>query len=420
MSHTHASSVYRGFLTFFITLIFAAGSSASDKTPSALWKNLAAGKHQRLVLTGTSLSTNAYSYWPDSLLAALDARFPGGLLDIQNISPDGGNTSMAGPNCADSVSKVIALAPNAVFIEFASNDATNYVDCTVEGCSRPSHIKMIDAIRKSLPSCEIFLYVTGLPWDMQSCGSVSCAYCTVFEAQYCRRAARPSNNDHVEVYFDMVRQEADHYYTHLFDTYWAFKAIHDSAFSSYVNYLYDGHHPTPKAVHEIILPQMLQVLKGLPLAITEPRTGDTITIGDSVHVTWEYDPDSVGVVELQVSPDSGKDWLPAMNKSVQAADGGTAFLFPSEIGGMSLQTNQLLIRVSKYNSNLSDAVGPMVIRAASSSVHRQVVAAAPRHNSAVVKIMVVGNRADRLEIMENGHLFDIRGARLPALNHKLQ
>jgi hypothetical protein len=412
-----STSAFRVILTLSIVMALANSSFSFDKRKSEFWKNLSAGKHQRLVVSGTSLSVTTTAYWPDSLKAALNSRFPGGLFDLQNISPDGGNTSLNGPNCADSVHRIIDLAPNAVFIEFASNDATNYVDCTVEGCSRPSHVKMIEAIKRSLPACEIFLYVTGLPWDMQSCGSVSCAYCTVFEAQYCRRAARPSNNDHVEKYFDMVRQEADIYRTHLLDTYGAFKAIHDSAFSSYVNYLYDGHHPSPKAVHEIILPQMLQVFKGLPLVITAPKTGDTIHVGDSVRVTWEYDPDSVGVVELQVSPDSGKSWLPAMNKSVQAVDGRTAFLFPTEIGGISLQTNQLLIRVRKYNSYLSDVVGPMTILPAAGTRH-PVAAATIRHSSAGVKVFV-GNRLSHIEIIENGHLFDIRGEKLGApLGHR--
>ncbi len=383
-----------------------------DKRQSEIWKNLAKGKSQRLVLSGTSLSVPSYSYWPDSLQTFANAKFGKGLLDIRNISPDGGNTSKSGPNCADSVEKIIALAPNAVILEFASNDATNYVDCTVEGCSRPSHVKMIDAIKKALPNCEIFLYVTGLPWDMQSCGNVSCAYCTVFEAQYCRRAARPSNNDHVEKYFDMVREEADHYYSHLIDTYADFKAIFDTANASYVQYLYDGHHPTQRATHEIILPHMLQALRGWPLVITNLKAGDTLTIGDSVHVAWEYDPDSVGVVEFQVSPDNGITWLPALNRAVQTSENQAAFFLPATIGGVSMVSNKFLFRMRKYNSNLADIAGPMIVQAGQPNAVRQPIPQKRVQSKLSSVRLVVGNRIDKLIIEENGQIFDIRGDRL--------
>ena len=342
-------------------LWLASRAGAADKTASELWTNLLAGRSRRLLLSGTSLSNLAHSPWPDSLKAAIDSLVGPGLLDLRNISPAGGNTSRVGPNCADSLDSLVAFVPDAVFLEFASNDATNHYDCTVDTCSRVAHVQMIEAIQRALPACEIFLYITGLPWDFLDCGSTPCAYCTVFQAQYCRRSARPSSNEHVEAFFDMVRQLADRYHTHLIDTYWAFKAQHDTAFGSYVNYLYDGHHPTPLASREIIVPLMLQALRGRPLALTAPATGDTLHVGDSLRVAWQYNPDSVTIVDVDISPDAGDSWLTLNRQSIPAPAGGASFVLPAQIGPNALTTDQVLVRVRGYDSPIEDLVGPLVV-----------------------------------------------------------
>lgn len=239
----------RNGLTATLALVLAATTVAHafDMRRSQIWHKLSAGQHQRLLISGTSLSNLQYAPWPDSLKAAVDRAVGPGLLEIVNISPPGGNTSSAGANCADSAHRYIDAAPDAVFIEFASNDATNRYDCTVNGCSRPNHERLIDSIRTRLPNCEIFLYITARPWDKLSCGTTQCAYCTVFEAQYCRRSARPSSTEKVEEYFAAIRGIADRHNTHLIDTYQRFRNIYDTAFSSYVEYIYDGHHPTARA-----------------------------------------------------------------------------------------------------------------------------------------------------------------------------
>ena len=129
-------------------LWLASRAGAADKTASELWTNLLAGRSRRLLLSGTSLSNLAHSPWPDSLKAAIDSLVGPGLLDLRNISPAGGNTSRVGPNCADSLDSLVAFVPDAVFLEFASNDATNHYDCTVDTCSRVAHVQMIEAIQE--------------------------------------------------------------------------------------------------------------------------------------------------------------------------------------------------------------------------------------------------------------------------------
>jgi hypothetical protein len=396
-------------------LLLAPDAPAFDKRTSAFWQNLSAGRTQRLVLSGTSLSNTTYSPWPDSLKATLDSLMGVGLLDLRNISPEGGNTSMAGPNCADSLHLITDLAPNAVFLEFASNDATNHYDCTIDSCSRPSHIRMIEGLRQSLPACEIFLYITARPWDADTCPSTTpCAYCTVFLAQYCRRAARPSNNDHVEKYFDMVRELADRYHTHLIDTYADFKAIYDTAFASYVDYLFDGHHPSPQATHEIIMPHMLQALRGWPLVITAPATGDTIFVGDSVTVGWEFVPsDSATSLDVDISPDGGSTWLTApthRTSSIPVTEHRAVFVMPSEIGGIPMTTNQVFVRITQYNGTTTDAAGPLVVRPLSAVRGSRAVTGARR--PAPFALRLTRDRTNCIVVAADGRCFDIRGSRL--------
>jgi len=403
----HEKTAFVSYVIVLLVFLLFSGISAFDKRQSTFWKNCLAGKTQRLILTGTSLSNPAHSPWPDSLKAVMNSKMGPGIFDMRNISPDGGNTSMEGANCADSVVKIINLAPNAVFIEFASNDATNHYDCTIGACSKPSHIKMIEAIRKSLPSCEIFLYVTGLPFDKMSCESVACAYCTVFEAQYCRRAARPSSTDSVEKYFDMVRALADIYNVHLIDTYWDFKAVHDRNPSQYVNYLYDGHHPTPLATHEIIIPHMIRALKGWPIVVTGPHAGDTISAGDSITVTWEYDPDSVEVVDINMSSDGGKTWLPGINKSIDASKKIARILVPKQIGGYSMVSDSFYILVRKYDSYITDRAGPIVVKSALSISHKTFQSARKIHEAIFCSLEKIN-----LEIFQNGTAYTIMGKKI--------
>ena len=47
-------------------LLLAPDAPAFDKRTSAFWQNLSAGRPQRLLLSGTSLSNTTYSPWPDS------------------------------------------------------------------------------------------------------------------------------------------------------------------------------------------------------------------------------------------------------------------------------------------------------------------------------------------------------------------
>lgn len=157
---------------------------------------------------------------------------------------------------------LVSLRPDAVVMEFAANDAVNRLDCTIDACAGPNLRAMVDTLRSCLPLCDVFLYVTAPPWDTVSCAPVECRYCTSVFAQRCRRSARVSNDDTVEQYYDNVRAIADSLNTHLVDTYEAFRTIHDTAFESYRNYLYDGVHPSSLAARQIIVPHMLDAMRG--------------------------------------------------------------------------------------------------------------------------------------------------------------
>jgi len=387
-------------------------ASGFDKRQSEIWRKLSSGRQQRLLLSGTSLSNIQYAPWPDSLKAEIDSTVGAGLLDLVNISPAGGNYSQSGANCADSAHRYIDLAPDAVFIEFASNDATNRYNCSVRGCSRPCHERLIDSLRTRLPACEIFLYITGRPWDKESCGEIWCGSCTVFEAQYCRRSAREQSNEVPEDYFAAVRELAEKYHTHLIDTYQQFRNIFDTAYAAYVDYLYDGHHPTPLATQEIIIPVMMHALRGWPLAITSPSYGDTFSVGDTMQVSWEYTPDSVNLIDVNVSVDSGAVWLPLSAASVPADLGSTRLVLPASIGPTSLTDTPLRVQVVQYNGTTADDVGPVTVLPRN-AVRR----GAAQRNAAQGRTgsrPALDVRRGRLLVTRGIAFYDTRGRALPA------
>lgn len=113
---------------------------------------LEAGRPQHVVIFGTSLSKGGA--WVPQLKAALDARFPG-LVTFTN-GAKGGQSSEWGR--AHVESNVMAHRPDAVFIEFAINDAVTRFHLSLEQV-RSNVEFLLDRITQELPQCEIILQV---------------------------------------------------------------------------------------------------------------------------------------------------------------------------------------------------------------------------------------------------------------------
>jgi len=385
------------------TLAFACAVSGADRSTSSLWRNLRNGTPQTLVIWGTSLCLTQYSSWPDSLKPGLAPFVDTSLLTIVNVSQALGNSS---PGAVQFTDSVVGMGPDAVILEFASSDAVNRLDCTIDGCSGPSHDSIVGMLQTGLPGADIFLYVTAPPWDRDSCGATPCRYCTVVFAQRCRRSARASNNDTVEQYYDMVRRTADRRITHLVDTYGRFRDIYDTAFASYGDWLYDGIHPTALAARAIIVPVIIDAMRGKAVALAAPLPGDTLHAGEPMLLRWAYDPDSVNLVTFDMSmPDKGY-WLPLVTQSIPPGPCSLWVTCPWEIQGDSVVGDSVYLRISQYNSStIVDEVGPFVVappagvrgagapgRAMSSSRWRLVIDAPGAHRWAGVSYDLRGCR----------------------------
>ncbi len=143
-------------LAFTLVLGSFASAAESPAPPPATPRfitALRAGRPQHVVIFGTSLSKGGA--WVPQLQAALDGRFPG-LVKLTN-SARGGQHSGWGATHVDSA--VVALKPDAVFIEFAINDAVTRFDLSLETI-RHNVATILDRITTALPSCEIIFQIT--------------------------------------------------------------------------------------------------------------------------------------------------------------------------------------------------------------------------------------------------------------------
>jgi len=118
----------------------------------SLVQRLSAGRPQRVVFFGTSLTREGA--WVKQLTEALDARFPG-LVTTANGAESGMHSRWGIENLD---ARVLAHAPDVVFIEFSVNDACARFEISVEEANRNLE-SMIDRIRAAYPECEVILQV---------------------------------------------------------------------------------------------------------------------------------------------------------------------------------------------------------------------------------------------------------------------
>lgn len=120
--------------------------------PHPLVSRLAAGQPQRLGFYGTSLT--AAGAWVPQLATALEARFPGLLATFNGA--ESGMHSRWGVENLDA--RVLAHRPDALFIEFAVNDACARFGISVAE-ARANLKNMIDRVLAQNPACDVILQV---------------------------------------------------------------------------------------------------------------------------------------------------------------------------------------------------------------------------------------------------------------------
>ncbi|MDD4922580.1 MAG: SGNH/GDSL hydrolase family protein [Bacteroidales bacterium] len=122
---------------------------------SKLVKNLKKNKAQTLIIYGTSISSMApYGrMWVEEIGKDLKKKY-GNKITLFNAGQSGQNSRWALENLQDSV---LVRKPDAIVIDFATNDAVLRFDISQEEC-KSNTWKLVNRILEVNPNCEIYLH----------------------------------------------------------------------------------------------------------------------------------------------------------------------------------------------------------------------------------------------------------------------
>lgn len=142
----------------FIVILAAMAINASAQ--AGFVKKMENGEKQTLIVYGTSISSLGNGLvWVAQLGEELNDRYSD-RLTLYNSGKSGQNSRWALNNLEDSV---LVRKPDAVIIEFATNDAVTRFNISIDEC-RENTLKLIDIIEKECPGCEVILHtVCGAP-----------------------------------------------------------------------------------------------------------------------------------------------------------------------------------------------------------------------------------------------------------------
>ncbi|NQU44442.1 SGNH/GDSL hydrolase family protein [bacterium] len=222
------------------------GISGVGAGPSRLIQNLEAGKPQRLIVYGTSLT--AGGPWVQQTRAVLDYRYPGQLEFVN--SGQGGQNSIWGLGNLEQ--RVLALRPDTLTIEFGMNDAAANSGLTTQ-TARQNIETMIDLVHEAVPDCEIILMT------MNPVGGE-------IEA---RPSDHPWSRASLPQIYETYRQLAKDRGLRLIDhnrNWLEYRRLHPEKFDKHVP---DGVHPDQTAACDVITPGMIQGLGVPPVLLSE-------------------------------------------------------------------------------------------------------------------------------------------------------
>ena len=217
-----------------ISLLIAftlAAASAWAVDSDALVSNLKTSKPQTIVTYGTSLT--AGGAWVKQLQGALNKKFPG----LAKVVNRGANSMWSKWGVDNLDKRVIEYKPDAVFIEFAINDAFLKYATTVEAARRNLET-MIDRTLKAQPQCQVILMTMDPPVGVHL-------------------ERRPK----IEEYYEMYREVAKQRKLLLIDHEPNWQKILREDRATFDKYVPDGIHPNALGCEKVILPQLLKSLK---------------------------------------------------------------------------------------------------------------------------------------------------------------
>ncbi len=229
----------------FVALSVSVLHGGEPSPRSRFITQLDAGRPQHVVIYGTSLSRSGA--WVTQLKSALDARYPG-LLTLTN-GARGGQSSRWGLENVEA--NVIAHKPDAVFIEFAINDAVTRFDLSLDEV-RANLDGMLERIAKASPACEIILQV--------------------MNPAVGKPEGDPSHRRNQDAYQQVYRDAAHRRGLLLIDHSIAWNAwLAAEGEAGFKRYVPDGVHPNAEGYARFVLPTILGAL-GIPAAQSEAGT----------------------------------------------------------------------------------------------------------------------------------------------------
>lgn len=200
-------------------------------------RNLGKGLDQTLVVYGTSVESNKNGrLWVDRLSKRLDDTFPG-RLEYYNSGMSGQNSRWALKNLKDSV---LARNPDAVILEFSTNDAVERFGISTDECKENTE-RMISEIKRHNPDCQVILLtVCGYPLGK---GAVSRKYMDEYNDVY-RKIAKEKGLLMIDIASFMSRIGTEF------------------GVDSVRYYQYDGIHTTYEGGMELFCPKVYKELTG--------------------------------------------------------------------------------------------------------------------------------------------------------------
>ncbi|HEY3320363.1 MAG TPA: SGNH/GDSL hydrolase family protein [Planctomycetota bacterium] len=217
-----------GILSLCILLSIALMAAETPK----LVQNLTAGKKQHVVTYGTSLT--AGGAWVGQLKSLLEKKYPG----LATVTNSGQSAMWSDWGVKNLDKRVIEKAPDAVFIEFAINDAFLEYKTSTADC-RKNLENMIDRILKARPECQVILMTMNPPINVHL-------------------ERRPKIEEYYQVYRDVAAERK----LLLIDHYPVWKALLDKDKKTFDAWVPDGIHPSATGCEKVIIPGIEAALFG--------------------------------------------------------------------------------------------------------------------------------------------------------------
>ncbi len=198
-----------------------------------LIQRLASGRPQRIGFYGTSLT--AAGAWVPQFTAVLTEHFSG-LVTTFNGAESGMHSRWGVENLD---TRVLAHAPDAVFIEFSVNDACARFGITVAE-ARANLENMIDRIRGHNPACEVILQVMNPVLDRPAGHDGHRPHLAAYQESH-RAVARARDFlciDHMPAWTELLNRD-------------------EAQFRAWVP---DGLHPQAEGYQRIVLPEVRRAL----------------------------------------------------------------------------------------------------------------------------------------------------------------